>query len=342
MKIVHSPDQLLRAARTELSGGELVRPFECPERVAYVLEEARTTGFGTVIPPVAHGLEPILKIHDPDYVHFLETAWTEWQATGAKGEAIPINWPARRMTQRAPAHVRGKLGYYALAADSSISEGTWEAARASVDVALTATDLVISGDRAAFGLCRPPGHHAARDLFGGYCFFNNAAIAAQSLRDSGVGRVAILDIDFHHGNGTQDIFWERGDVMYLSIHGDPVEAFPYFLGFAEETGAGAGEGANVNLPLPRGSDFAIWGAALETALANIRAFGTGALVVSLGVDAFEGDPISFFKLKSADFRSIGARLAGLGLPTVFLMEGGYAVRDIGVNVINVLSGFEGA
>lgn len=341
MRIVHSPDQLLRAARTELSGGELVPPFECPERIAFVLERARTTGFGSVVPPTAHGLDPVLKIHDADYVRFLETVWAEWTATGARGEAIPINWPARRMRQEPPHHVRGKLGYYALAADSSISQGTWEAARASADVALTATDLVIAGARAAFGLCRPPGHHAARDLFGGYCFLNNAAIAAQSLRDHGAARVAVLDIDFHHGNGTQDIFWTRGDVMYLSIHGDPVEAFPYFLGFADETGAGDGADANVNLPLPRGSDFSVWGAALDTALARIRAFGAEALVISLGVDAYEGDPISFFRLKSADFLTVGARIATAGLPTVFVMEGGYAVEEIGVNVVNVLTGFAG-
>lgn len=340
MFIVHSPDQLLRAVRTELSGGELVPPFECPERIAFVLERARATGFGSVIAPTDHGLDPILKVHDAGYVRFLETVWAEWVATGARGEAIPINWPARRMSQRVPDHVRGKLGYYALAADSSISDGTWQAARASADVALTATDRVIAGDRAAFGLCRPPGHHAARDLFGGYCFLNNAAIAAEALRDRGAAKVAVLDVDFHHGNGTQDIFWERGDVMYLSIHGDPVEAFPYFLGFADETGAGAGEGANVNLPLPRGSSFDAWGAALDHALARIRSFGAEALVISLGVDAYEGDPISFFRLKSADFLTVGARIAGAGLPTVFLMEGGYAVEEIGVNVVNVLSGFE--
>ncbi len=343
MLTVHSPRHLLRQAETELAGGLLVPPFECPERVAFVLDRLAAVGLGDVIEPRDYGIEPILRVHDEGFVRFLETAWQEWRATGATGEAIPIIWPARRMSQdRVPNCITGKLGHYALAAETSISEGTWEAARSAVDVALEASSIVAGGARAAFGLCRPPGHHAARDMFGGYCFLNNAAIAAQSFRDRGAARVAILDVDFHHGNGTQDIFWERGDVMYLSLHGDPMEAFPYFLGHADEIGVGAGEGTNVNLPLPRGTGWDAWSAALATALARVKAFGAEALIVSLGVDTFEGDPISFFKLASSDFLRMGEALGRAGLPTVFLMEGGYAVAEIGINAVNVLMGFENA
>jgi len=343
MITVHSPDHVLRSARTELAGGLLVPPFECPERVTFVLDRIAAVGLGAVVKPEAHGLDPVLRVHDEGFVRFLETAWDEWVATGAQGEAIPIIWPARRMSQdRIPNSITGRLGHYALAAETSISEGTWAAARAAADVAVSAAERILAGERAAFGLCRPPGHHAARDMFGGYCFLNNAGIAAQRLRDRGLARVAILDVDFHHGNGTQDVFYDRDDVMYLSIHGDPMEAFPYFLGHADEIGIGRGEGFNVNYPLARGTKWAEWGTALADALARVKAFGAEALIISLGVDAFEGDPISFFKLASADFLRMGEAIGRAGLPTVFLMEGGYAVAEIGINAVNVLMGFENA
>ena len=341
MITVYSDDHKLRNVRTELHGGLLVPPHECPERAGYVLDRVRATRLGEVVPPVQHGLDPVLRVHDPLFVEFLGRAWRDWEATGSKGEAIPDCWPARRMTQRRPTSIAGQLGYYAMAGETSIGPGTWEAARAAADVALTAATRIVGGDRGAFALCRPPGHHAASDLYGGYCFLNNAAIAAQSLRDRGAGRVAILDVDFHHGNGTQDIFYERDDVLFVSLHGDPLEAFPYFSGHADETGAGAGQGYNLNLPLPRGSTFEAWSAALATGIERIDRFRPDALVVSLGVDTYEGDPISFFKLRSDDFRSYGRTIASLGTPTLFVLEGGYAVADIGVNVVNVLAGFEG-
>jgi acetoin utilization deacetylase AcuC-like enzyme len=340
MLTVYSEKHALRNPRTELYGGELVRPHECAERAEFVLERVRVTGLGGIISPESFGLEPVLRVHDARFVEFLSSAWEDWVAAGHQGEAIPDSWPARRMAQRIPDSISGKLGYYAMAAETSISAGTWEAACASADVALTAAARVRSGERGVFALCRPPGHHAARDLYGGYCFLNNAAIAAQYLRDHGNSRIAVLDVDFHHGNGTQDIFYERSDVLYSSIHGDPLEAFPYFLGYAEESGAGEGAGYNQNLPLPRGSDFDAWGAALDTAAARIDGFAPGALVVSLGVDTFEHDPISFFKLRAEDFTAMGRRIGALGLPTVFVLEGGYAVADIGVNAVNVLQGFE--
>jgi acetoin utilization deacetylase AcuC-like enzyme len=325
-----------------LYGGELVAPHECAERAEFVLERVRASGLGDVIAPQPCGLEPVLRVHDARFVEFLSSAWDEWVAAGNRGEAIPDCWPARRMTQRRPDSIVGKLGYYAMAAETSISAGTWEAARASADVALTAAARLAAGEQGAFALCRPPGHHAARDLYGGYCFLNNAAIAAQYLRDHGSDRVAILDVDFHHGNGTQDIFYERSDVFYSSIHGDPREAFPYFSGFADETGAGEGAGYNLNLPLPRGTDFAAWRAALDMALKRVADFAPRALVVSLGVDTFENDPISFFKLRTDDFTRSGRLLGSLRVPTLFVLEGGYAVSEIGVNVVNVLQGFEAA
>jgi acetoin utilization deacetylase AcuC-like enzyme len=209
-------------------------------------------------------------------------------------------------------------------------------------VALTGQALVTGGARAAFALCRPPGHHAAQDMFGGYCFLNNAAIAAQAFRDAGAARVAVLDVDFHHGNGTQDIFYDRDDVLFVSLHGDPMAAFPHFLGHAGETGMGAGVGFNLNLPMPAGTAFDAWRAALQTGLQRIADFKADALVISLGVDTFEKDPISFFRLQSPDFRTLGADIADAGLPTLFVMEGGYAIDEIGVNAVNVLEGFEGA
>lgn len=340
MITVYSDAHLGRQAKTELHGGLLVPPHECPERVQFVLDRVRDTGLGAVVPPDAFGMDPIRRVHDAGYLEFLAHAWDEWAATGYPGEAIPTCWPARRMVQRVPSHIDGKLGYYAASSETSISPGSWGAALGAVDVALSAARRLPQGERAAFGLCRPPGHHAAADLYCGYCFLNNAAIAAQWFRDQGASRVAVLDVDFHHGNGTQDIFYDRADVLFVSLHGDPREAFPHFLGYADETGAGAGAGFNVNLPLPRGAGFDVWGDALSLGLKRIMDFAPEYVVVSLGVDTFERDPISFFKLTSADFSRYGEMIGRLGIPTLYLLEGGYAVAEIGVNAVNVLSGHE--
>ncbi len=340
MQIIHTDRHRLRASKTELSGGLLVPPFECPERVEHILAELDRRGHTDIVEPQDFGLDPIRRVHDADFVDFLKTCWAEWQAAGFEGEAIASSWPSRRMPRMTPPrHIDGRIGYYCLACETSISEGTWEAAYAAAQVALTGAKRIGQGARAAFSLCRPPGHHAAQDMFGGYCFLNNAAIAAQAMRDGGAARVAVRDVDFHHGNGTQAIFYDREDVLFLSLHGDPMDAFPYFLGGSDETGAGAGQGFTVNYPLPPGCPYSTWVEALEDALGKIAAYGADALVISLGVDTFERDPISFFKLTSDDFTDYGARLARLGLPTLFVMEGGYAVAEIGVNTVNVLDGF---
>ena len=341
METIYSEDHKLRDAQTELYGGQLVYPFERPSRLDYIHVRLTEVGLGPITAPDTFGMEPILAVHDAAYVDFLQTAWDRWQAAGFKGEAIASTWPARRMVQARPSGIDGQLGYYALAAETSITQGTWQAALSSAHVALTGAERLRSGARGCFALCRPPGHHAAKDLYGGYCFFNNAAIAAQHLRDTGMTRVAILDVDFHHGNGTQDIFYDRADVLFISLHGTPEEAFPYFLGYANEIGSGAGEGFTLNLPMPRGTGFDVWRTALATALARIADYAPDALIVSLGVDTFETDPISFFKLTSPNFITMGADIAAAGLPTLFVMEGGYDIAEIGINTVNVLEGFQG-
>lgn len=342
MLTVFSEKHALRDSKTELYGGMLVPPFECPVRAEHILQRVKQVSLGEIIAPQQFDLEAVTRIHDADFIRFLENCWHEWSAEGFEGEAIATCWPARGMQQqRIPQHVDGKLGYYAMAAETSISDGTWEAARASVDVALTAQAALRDGAREAFALCRPPGHHAASDMFGGYCFINNAAVAAQAFIDQGASRVALLDVDFHHGNGSQAIFFDRSDIMFLSLHGDPRDAFPHFLGYADEIGLGDGEGFNHNYPMGPGTSFATWGTALDDACQKIRNYAPDAVVISLGVDTFEHDPISFFKLASDDFKRYGATIAALNLPTLFVMEGGYAVAEIGINAVNVLEGYEG-
>ena len=342
MKTVYSPDHISRNAKTELYGGELVPPFECPERMEYVLKRLNEVNLGDILAPDNFELERVLRIHDPEFIAFLQNCWADWAAEGFNGEAIPSIIPTRGMQQRVPNFIEGKLGYYAMALETSISDGTWEAARTSANVALTAQELIHQGADNAFALCRPPGHHAASDLYGGYCFINNAAVCAQAFLDQGAQRVAILDVDFHHGNGTQSIFYDRADVLFCSLHGDPKEAFPHFLGYADETGHGDGEGFNHNYPMGPGTPYKTWADALTLACKRVSDYSPDALIVSLGVDTFEHDPISFFKLKSEDFMDYGRIIEKLKLPTLFVMEGGYAVKEIGINTLNVLTGFEGA
>lgn len=333
----------LHQGKFEMFRGALVPCFEVPARADHVLAELQRRKLGTVQQP--HGFDDVAleRIHSPRYLRFLSTAWEQWVALDpahADKDILPSVWPTRTFrTDVEPDNFAAKLGLYSFDAGSPFTAGTWVAARAGAHCALGAAQQLVQGDRAAFALSRPPGHHAGADFFGGYCFLNNAALAAQYLRDAGMAKVAVLDIDYHHGNGTQAIFYDRPDVFFTSIHGDPRTEFPFYLGHADETGSGAGQGANLNIPLPRGTGFERWSAALEQALQAITRFGPDALVVSLGMDTFEGDPISGFTLKSADYFAVGQRLAAAGLPTVLVFEGGYAVAEVGVNVANVLEAF---
>ncbi len=343
MRVLHSPAHRAHHGN-ELGSGRLAPSWECPERADLVLDALVAAGFDDRVEPPPATEAELTAVHDPDYVRFLATAHDRWVAEGREGDAMGFGWAQRRCAPRRPDDLDGELGWYSFAADCSITAGTWAAVTASAGLALAAADRIAHGvaaGAAAFALCRPPGHHATRDQFGGYCYVNNAALAAQRLRDLGAARVTVLDVDYHHGNGTQDIFWERADVQVVSLHADPRQQFPWFTGFADETGAGSGEGANLNLPLPRGTDGGSWLDALEFAFGAVRAFGPEAVVVSLGVDTAAGDPISDFGLEPDHFRTAGARIGALGLPVAFLLEGGYATADVGGNVVAVLQGVLG-
>jgi len=340
MLTVYTDDHHLHDPKAEFIQGGMVPSFEMPKRADYVISRLRETKLGEIIAPERQSRRILEQVHSPDLLSFLEGAHGAWVEAYGKGDAMPNTWPARGMRQIMPDKIGAKVGYYCFDSSTSITAGTWRAALSATEVALTAAGHVSAGARSAFALCRPPGHHAGKDYYGGYCFLNNAAIAAQSFIDRGAGRVAVLDVDYHHGNGTQAIFYDRDDVFFLSLHSDPKWDFPYFLGFADEVGEDKGEGFNANYPMPWGTAWDRYVEALRDAIARIRRYAPEVIVVSLGVDTFKEDPISQFKLEMADYPKIGAMIAELGRPTLFVMEGGYAVEEIGINAVGVLTGFE--
>lgn len=328
-------------ASGEIHHGEIVPSFENPSRLNNIMACLRENGVTEFLEPQDYGLDPILKIHPDHYVSFLKNIWQEWSATGNTNDIVPYVWPVPGLKRMMHNDLAAKIGNYAFSSDSAITKGTWEAAYEGAQTVLSALALVRDGERSAFALTRPPGHHAHAAAYGGYCYLNNGAIAAQAALDSGCEKVCILDVDYHHGNGAQDIFYQRSDVLTVSLHGHPETNFPFYLGYENETGEGEGRGYNLNLGLADGSSFADWKKAFVKAHEKIRDYGAELLVVPLGVDTYEGDPISKFKLKSEDFLEMGAVIEEIGLPTVFMMEGGYDVGPIGQNVYNVLKGFSG-
>jgi acetoin utilization deacetylase AcuC-like enzyme len=319
---------------------------EPPARIDLVANEFTRRGLGRIVTPHGVPLTSLERTHTPRYLHFLRGAWNAWLALdprNAERDPLPSVWPVQGMRRDVePDSFMGRLGLHAFDGTTPLTAGTWTAAKTGADCAINAAHALRLGERGTFALTRPPGHHAGADYFGGFCFLNNAALAAQHLLDDGLQRVAILDLDYHHGNGTQDIFYRRKDVLFASIHADPRTDYPFYAGHADETGEGAGLGCNLNVPLPRGTGAAQWFAALETACIKMASFSPQALVVSLGVDGFNGDPRSHFGLGSGDFLRIGERIGFLGLPTVFVFEGGSVVPELGINVVNVLEGFETA
>ncbi|MFJ2994485.1 histone deacetylase family protein [Pandoraea sp. NPDC087047] len=326
---------------TEWVNGERHPSVESPARATHVLSAVRAAALGDCRVAEPYPITDYMSVHSERYVRFLESVWRVWSDAGQTHHALPLVWPTRTITNdREPEHVEGKLGFYAGDAFAAITAGTWEAARASADVALSAMQVVARGASSAFALCRPPGHHAARETMGGYCYLNNAALAAQGFLDRGASRVAILDIDYHHGNGTQSIFEARDDVLFVSLHGDTHRTYPYFCGHADERGTGEGLGYTMNLPLPHGTGWHGYRDALVHACDRIAEYSPDAIVISLGVDTFKDDPISRFAIESDEYLQIGHQIAKLARPTLFVMEGGYCVDDIGINVSNTLIGFK--
>ena len=335
MKTIFDQRQLAHAPLEELHNGERVPYAENPGRARDIL--SHLADFAEAID---FGLDPLLAVHDQGYLDLLRDAHRLWRDAGRANDAIAYTFP---IVGRRPLNldrIDARLGQHAFDAATPITESTWESAYWSVQTALTALDSVMAQEaRAAFALCRPPGHHAGRDYMGGYCYLNNAAIAAARARALGLGPVAILDVDYHHGNGTQDIFLDDPDMLFVSIHADPRSDYPFFWGHADETGQGQGAGATVNFPLPRGMDFAGYRPVLGRALSHIREWGARFLVLSFGADTFAGDPISHFKLATEDFGSMARDISACGLPVLIVMEGGYAVADLGTNVATFVGEF---
>ena len=317
--------------------GELRRYWEVPARADALLEAVLAAGLPTRL-AADRGVQPIGRVHDAGYLAFLQTAFSRWQELSDAGPMLRAQAYAVRHKARLPEGVLGQAGYYLSSLSAPIVAATWSAAVDSASAAVEAADAVLGGERFAYALCRPPGHHAHTDMAGGFCYLNNAAIAAQRLLDRGIGPVAILDFDVHHGNGTQQIFYERDDVHYVSVHGDPAGLYPWFAGYADETGQGRGLGWNLNLPLPPGARDDSFIAAIIRGHEAIAGKQPSGLVVSVGFDAQQGDPAANLCVGAEGFRAAGALVAGLGLPTVLIQEGGYLVERLGANLTAFLAG----
>jgi acetoin utilization deacetylase AcuC-like enzyme len=336
MRVFFDPRQLTHDPAREFHNGGFTAHAEMPLRA-----ESVAAALGETELPADHGEGPILAVHDGGYIDFLKTGAAEWAAAGRPGDALGYVWPVRGRRPLALSRIDARLGQYSFDAVTPLTAHAWDAAYWSSQCALSALGAVLAGDKAAYALCRPPGHHAGADYLGGYCYLNHAAVTAQAARDAGVARVAVLDVDYHHGNGTQDIFWERGDVFYASVHADPATDYPFYWGHADEVGEGAGLGTTLNLPLAQGADLGVFRAAQAEALEAIAAFDPGLLVVSFGADTFAEDPISHFALGTEDYAVLAKDIAARGWPTVVVMEGGYAGEALGRNVASFLGGFGG-
>ncbi|WVT77494.1 histone deacetylase family protein (plasmid) [Sinorhizobium chiapasense] len=340
MKAFYAEEQKRHDPKAFLSSGAPKPNPEQPERVERLVAGAKAAGC-EILRPRDHGLGPIAAVHTPEYLDFLEHIYARWQRIAeASDEVIPNIHPLAR-DGRYPASAVGQAGYHMADTACPISGETWDSVRWSAWSAVEAADAVMAGERAAYALCRPPGHHAFADVAGGFCFVNNSAVAAQRFLKS-AARVVILDVDLHHGNGTQGIFYQRADVLTVSIHADPVRFYPFFWGHADERGEGPGLGYNFNLPLERKSGDTEFLAALDAASRRIRAYAPDALVVALGLDAYEGDPFGGLSVSTPGFARIGEAIAGLGLPTAIVQEGGYLCDALSDNLTAFLTGFGSA
>lgn len=342
MKVFYSEIHRGHNPPFEVFDGGLRTPYlENPDRMDRILSALRGTGWAEIVEPANFGLAPIKAVHDSGYLDFLASAWTEWLATDPQDPStlIPATFALRREPAAIPKSILGRAGYYMMDLSACVVEGTYRAALSSANCSLSAAQAVAEkGEHSAFALCRPPGHHAGKDYAGGYCFINNAAVTANWL--SSKGTVAVLDIDYHAGNGTQDIFYARDDVLTISIHADPDYEYPSYFGFADERGRGRGFGYHHNLPLPKGTDDKSYLDTLDRAIDLIRKFKPAYLVVSAGMDIYADDPLGTIKVTTDGIGVIGKRIASLDLPTVVVMEGGYANEALGKNILAFLGGLK--
>ena len=337
MHVIHSTRHHLHDPKQFLLGGALAPCPEVPERAERFLAAVTRDGHD-LAEAVAHGAAPRAAVHAPDYLEFLEHGHAAWQALSHTApEMLPNVHPGRHMHSR-PDHIVGQAGWYMADTACPISADTWAAVTASADVALSAADLLLAGQDHAYALCRPPGHHAFADMAGGFCFLNNVAIAARHLQQR-FPRVAILDIDVHHGNGTQQIFYDCDDVYFVSLHGDPAGFYPFFAGHAHETGSGRGRGYTLNLPLPAGTGDEAFLGALQRALRAIGRFAPDALLISLGLDAQENDPLGILSITTGGFERIAGMIAEMPMPTLLVQEGGYLCEELADNLSRFLYGY---
>ncbi|MFS0827850.1 histone deacetylase family protein [Pseudomonas phoenicis] len=327
--------------KSELIDGVFHPSFECPERANQIVTSLRDRAFGPIIAPDDFGLAPLASLHDPKYVEFFQGAWERWVAEGNTFDMLSMVTSIEVGRSHPPRsdNIFAQMGYYSIDMVTPITAGTWNAAYGAAQAALTAQNRMTAGARSSYALCRPPGHHAGASYMAGFCYFNNAGLAAQAFLRDGAARVSILDVDYHHGNGTQGIFYDRSDVQFLSVHADPAFDYPFYVGFADERGAGSGEGLNFNYPLPENTAWSPWSEALQAALQEIKNYSPDVLIVSLGVDTFKGDPMTKFLLENDDFSRMGELIGSLSVPTLFVQEGGYDTQNIGINVSNVLAGY---
>jgi acetoin utilization deacetylase AcuC-like enzyme len=337
VKVIWSDAHRQHAPEHEVNLGLAIPTFERPDRAERIHRSLAADARFDLVAPSAHGRAPIEAVHAPGLIDFLERAWPELNERHGRDEftaEVMFHAALRRGMEAGhePTEIEAAFGWWCFETATPLVQGTYAAARASVDIALTAADHVLAGDRVAYGLCRPPGHHAASDVYGGFCFFNNAAVVAEHIVRSTGATVTVLDVDYHHGNGTQQIFYDRPDVQFVSLHGDPVRAYPWFLGHADETGTAAGRGTTLNVPLAAGTDDDTYLARLADVAEVIAAFGPSVLVVSLGTDTYWNDPISDLTLTADGYSRCGALVASLGVPTVVVQEGGYDIDAIGANV----------
>jgi acetoin utilization deacetylase AcuC-like enzyme len=346
LPVLWHPDSWLHEPTGEVWLGIWEPGTEVPQR-ASVLLDALTAAGAEVSSPAHDGESAILAVHDAALVEHLATAWEEWEAGGyttthARPRVVPYLFPTPGLLQglpmRSPRALHGRIGRFCYDTMTLIGPGTWRAAKAAAGAAAGAAEVVAGGAPLAYALSRPPGHHAGPDAYGGSCYLNNAAISAQALRDSGASRVAVLDIDAHHANGTQAIFYRRDDVYVGSVHVDPGAGwFPHYVGFASERGQGAGQGANRNLPLAPGSGDHAWLTAVDVLCEDVRRRGADAIVVSLGLDAAASDPESPLQVSAQAYHEAGRRLGRLG-PTVVVQEGGYDLEALGHLAVSALAG----